>query len=370
MSTVSSITHLYSLLYSNLIHKPKQIVRLMKTPSLYKSASYYPELPPRGSRNNFIYQVMQIIKYGFPNDYFFMYGMDVKSDIEREKYVNYAEFMKLRDKLNNIPNNGADILRNKLYFYIVARSIGIDTPEVRYAFVAGKLFSVNGGLTEISFNSILSNDKDLFCKELNGECGKGVHSISIKENRVFIDGRLSSIETLEGIMRGSNFIMQDYLHQHHEMNRLYPNSVNTIRLVTVQDNNKHRIVVFPSILRIGANGAFVDNTSQGGIAVGFNLKTGQLNEFGFFKPQYGRRVSAHPNSGVVFSDFHIPFIEKAVNDAVRFHELLGGIHSIGWDIAIGDQGPVFIEGNDNWEINGPQVGNHGFRDEINTFFKI
>jgi hypothetical protein len=28
---------------------------------------------------------------------------------------------------------------------------------------------------------------------------------------------------------------------------------------------------------------------------------------------------------------------------------LYGIHSIGWDIAITDNGPIFIEGNDDWD---------------------
>ena len=48
--------------------------------------------------------------------------------------------------------------------------------------------------------------------------------------------------------------------------------------------------------------------------------------------------------------------------------MLKDIHSIGWDIAIGKDGPVFIEGNDNWEINGPQVGNRGLKKEFEEYF--
>ena len=132
----------------------------------------------------------------------------------------------------------------------------------------------------------------------------------------------------------------------------------------------NRIKVYPSILRIGANGSFVDNTSQGGIAVGFNLETGQLNEYGFHKPQFGRRVKTHPNSGIKFSEFTIPFIKEAEEQAIYFHSMLTGLQSVGWDIAIGPDGPIFIEGNDNWEINGPQVGNHGMAAEIKEAFKI
>ena len=48
--------------------------------------------------------------------------------------------------------------------------------------------------------------------------------------------------------------------------------------------------------------------------------------------------------------------------------MLKDVHSIGWDIAIGANGPIFIEGNDNWEINGPQVGNGGLKKEFEEYF--
>ena len=42
---------------------------------------------------------------------------------------------------------------------------------------------------------------------------------------------------------------------------------------------------------------------------------------------------------------------EAVELACRAHRSLYGIRTIGWDVAISDNGPVFIEGNDNWEIS-------------------
>ena len=98
------------------------------------------------------------------------------------------------------------------------------------------------------------------------------------------------------------------------------------------------------------------------------MQTGRLHEDGFCKPQFGRRLQVHPNTGVRFHNFYIPFIKEAEEQAIRFHSFLKDIHSIGWDIAIGKDGPIFIEGNDNWEINGPQVGNHGLRQEFKEYF--
>ena len=90
----------------------------------------------------------------------------------------------------------------------------------------------------------------------------------------------------------------------------------------------------------------------------------------FYKPQYGLKTTEHPNSHIVFESFCIPHISKAIEQAKLFHSTLNDIHSIGWDIAIGEDGPIFIEGNDNWEINGPQSCNRGLAPEFyNLFFK-
>ena len=42
--------------------------------------------------------------------------------------------------------------------------------------------------------------------------------------------------------------------------------------------------------------------------------------------------------------------------------MLKDIHSIGWDIAFTENGPIFIEGNDNWEITGIQATNGGMKE--------
>ena len=54
--------------------------------------------------------------------------------------------------------------------------------------------------------------------------------------------------------------------------------------------------------------------------------------------------------------------------ARRFHSELHEIHSIGWDSAITDAGPCFIEGNDNWEISLVQICSKGLQREFEELF--
>jgi hypothetical protein len=60
---------------------------------------------------------------------------------------------------------------------------------------------------------------------------------------------------------------------------------------------------------------------------------------------------------------------ESLETVKRFHNYFKDIHSIGWDIAITEDGPVIIEGNDNWEISLVQICSHGLQGEFNSYFK-
>lgn len=354
-----------------LFKRPRLLMDLLHHKECYSGQSYYPEMPSRPKWKNFLYQVGQIMKYGRKNDYFYMYGLDVKSDQERAEYVNFKQFFDRICYLNvdSNRNNSTCILRNKLYFDIFAKGIGVKTPKIRAYYSQGQLYIWDGKFIKKPFSEI-SNfpDTELFCKETDGECGAGIFILKINKGELSANGKIVSPDQLEQMITGAEYLFQEIVQQHPKMSELYSGSINTIRLVTVRSLKDNQLHLMPSILRIGANGSFVDNTSQGGIAVGFNLDTGQLNRFGFQKPQFGFKSEVHPNSGVRFSEFFIPQIKEAEQMALHFHSMLKDLQSIGWDIAIGPDGPIFIEGNDNWEINGPQVGNHGLRKEFEEYF--
>ena len=362
-------------LYHNCVVKPKAFVYLVSHNELYKSRSYFQEEHPNKTTFRiFLEQCRQILKYGAPNKFYFMYGFDVKTIKEQDAYVNYSEFMKVRNRLNLAsPHNSTCILRNKLYFSFIANAIGIKTPRILVYADNGVLFSEleHKIITLIDFlKGKEYTEKTLFCKSIDGECGEGIFTLRIEAKKILVNNTETSEKELQCILHNGRILIQELIVQHPEMKRLYDQSINTIRLVTVRDVKNGQIVVLPSILRVGANGNKVDNTSQGGIAIGFDLETGRLHKYGFF-PEYGLKAISHPNSGICFENFVIPNINEVVKQAKYFHSFLQDIHSIGWDVAISLEGPVFIEGNDNWEINAPQIAcNRGLRKEFETYFIV
>ena len=367
----SRMTKVYRAASAWLLVRPSQFVSLLKNKSLYKHATYYPELSDKvkSPRRIFLEQVGQILRFGKANEFYFLYGFDVKTKEEQEKYVHAWPFQLRRGDLNlSLYQNYSCILRDKLVFSLFAEGIGVKTIKILFYTTEGKLFDYVTK-EECQMDKLLMlGDTKMFCKPLDGEEGKGAFVLQIMNGVLYKNGTPVSIDQIRSMLTQRRYLVQEFLTQHEEMSRLHSQSINTIRLVTVRGIKDGRIHILPSILRIGTGDSVMDNTSQGGIAVGVNIETGNLKEFGFFKPQYGTKTDVHPNSKIKFRDFQVPFFEEVKRQAVYFHSMLPQIHSVGWDIAVGPNGPIFVEGNDNWEINGPQSCNGGMKKEFDAYF--
>ena len=345
-----------------LLIRPRSFITLLSHKELYDAPSYFPELSGqrRSTRQRFLDQCETIIQYGTPNKYYFPYGLDVKPKETHKQYVHFDHFFKRLCHLNlSSPTNCCCLLRDKILFNIFANGIGIKTPQNVFYSSNGKIYDFQSK-QEMSPADLMKLDgSELFCKIINGECGNGIFKLTIQDNQCFINGQLSNSEDVWKKLTSARYLAQNVIKQHASLASLHPQSINTLRIITVKSRKDGVIRVFPSILRIGTGDSIVDNTSQGGICVGIDLDTAYLKKYGFYKPQFGRKTSSHPDSGIIFEQFQIPYLHQAINQALYFHSMLPGMHSVGWDIAIEENGPTFIEGNDNWEINGPQICNGG-----------
>ena len=98
---------------------------------------------------------------------------------------------------------------------------------------------------------------------------------------------------------------------------------------------KGKIIVTPSILRIGVNGHFLDNAHAGGIFIAVD-KDGTLHKTAFteFKTEYIK----HPNIGLIFENYKIELFPEVINAAVKMHEALIQLGVINWDFTIGKDG--------------------------------
>ena len=340
-------------------------IEILKKQDFYKGKSYFPELKSKSIEERFEDCVEQIKEYGWPDFNYMVYGMDVKTSDESHKYVNGMEFVYRRNYLNFERNNfnSCCLLRNKLYFGIFAKSIGIKTPKDLALIENGKILNISEKFKEISNMEFLALSDDMFCKSLDGENGVGVFHLQVQGGQFLVNGASSDIDSFIESLGDASYIVQEKIYQHEEVNRLYPTSINTIRVCTVRNLQSDKIGAWPSIFRVGAGGSHIDNGSQGGIMLDVNLETGMLNKYGYRFAKFGggTRFTHHPDTNIEFATYQVPFIKEAIEQCIYFHSMLKDIHSIGWDVVITPEGPAFIEGNDDWEIVDSQL-DHGVRD--------
>ena len=369
----------------SLFTRIRKVLSIIKHRSDYlRGPSYYPECEHKSSFQIIKDQIFFAWKYGFVEEYYYTYGFD-REEMNSEKMQEYIS--PYRDFLNRIDNlnfhnpyydsfNGKMTCRvinqDKFYFYLFLSRLGIPTPKV-YCFVRqnkilyiDETFSIDKSLSvSEQLKELFSHDMDVFAKPSDGMMGKGVFRLQIKDSRSYIDGVEFDINDLVNIIISSDYLLQETIVQHKEMSVLCSSSVNTIRLQTVMDKDGN-VIPFGAMIRIGREGSSVDNWAKGGIIVGIK-DNGELKGTGYLKPKYGTTTMKHPNSNLVFEGYKIPFYQEAVNKAIELHRIMYRSHSIGWDIAITPQGPLFIEGNDRWEISMVQAV-HGGMGYLRKYF--
>lgn len=350
---------------------------IFEAKSICKQDSYYPDEPHKSTWQVFCDQLYFIWKFGRWDKYYFVYGFDRKS-MDRKKicdeYIVYEHpFLNKMFKNNNYfdRKNGTYsancIVTDKFYFYLFLKSLNVPTPKILYYTRNGRLFYDEYNRDK-EISTILTHDMDAFAKQFDGQLGDGAFAIKVQDAKVYVNNVLvPSTDDLLKTFTTANYIIQERIIQHPALNKLCSTAVNTIRLVTLITPEEDIIPVRAG-LRIGREGNCVDNCAKGGIFVGIDMNTGKLMKKGIIKPPHGKIVYQHPDNGIVFEGYDIPFFKEAVELAKELHSKLYRIHSVGWDISITPMGPVFIEGNSLWEVSGTQAAVGGLK-HIEKYFK-
>ena len=267
------------------------------------------------------------------------------------------------------------VLDNKLYFNMFYSQFGISTPRViafnhKYMFASGSrtTFIRNGQeFRDFLIGQFNQNPEceTLFIKKLySSSSGRNVHVIPA--DKVFKDDPV--IGDIFREVTDSEFIFQERIKQHPELQRLNPDSLNTMRVDSFIDKDGH-IEIISAFLKMSINGLPMDNNTSGGYGVGIDMKTGKLRKNGYSKIKVSGVgiLTEHPLTHVEFEGFTIPMFEEALQLVTCAAGLMPGLRLVGWDVGIGETGPVIVEGNSDYGINsndlmyGGYMANETFR---------
>lgn len=168
---------------------------------------------------------------------------------------------------------------------------------------------------------------------VNSEGGSGIRFWSKKE-----DGE----DVLMSILREKgHYIISSVVSQSKTLKQIHEASLNTIRIITLVHNNA--VHILSHTLRMGVNGAKVDNAASGGIFCGIE-SSGKLKDVAY--DSLGNVYNEHPQSGR-FDNITIPNFEKCKDLVKGCAPRLSRISRLcSWDICLNENDqPMLIEVN-------------------------
>ncbi len=293
-----------------------------------------------------------VTKY-FPHNYF--------------KYRIFEKNKDVRDFVYYIPGVLYDFIRND----VINNQAYLNLVENKYIF--NKLLNLSKlpcttiygryvkGVGYFNYDNEYMSGKDFF-KEIEGDFitkpikseaqGGAIRLIRVhidkNEKKFVVNNKTMNLDEFQGYMISdiakdwSEIMLEKKVGQHEFLNRLNKSSLNTIRIDTLR-RKKGDVTILGAFLRVGRSGNHVDNWYQGGLTIGINLEEGCLYEVGYDAGV--NKYLEHPDSKINFKGIKIPYWIDVVNKVKQAAVAIPNINSVGWDVAVTENGPVIIEGN-------------------------
>jgi hypothetical protein len=268
-----------------------------------------------------------------------------------------------------------EILDNKLFFELFYHQFDITLPKIimynhKKMFFTGNNTNVVNNVNDFSvlleevFKKNPSSDSIFIKKTCSSASGRNIYKLFLQQFRS--DPEI--IREIYSEVIKSEFLFQETIKQHPDLNKLNSSSLNTIRFDTFIDQDG-KIEIISAFIKMSTNDSHVDNNIAGGCGVGIVLETGRLKKCGYSKIRINgvKVLTQHPITEMIFENLTVPFFREAKELTLKAASFLPELRLVGWDVGIAESGPVLIEGNSDYGINSNDLMDGGYR--ANTKFR-
>lgn len=264
------------------------------------------------------------LKYGTSLHEYFYYGFYNKPAALRAEYASMGFMYEFQKKMN--PPEKRFMLSDKNKF------------DVAFAeFMGRKLMNpMTSSVEEIA--GFINGSEKVVLKRSTGGGGKNV--------KILKGNEVNAKAIHEQAIREKFDILEEFVQQHDDLQKLSPNSLNTVRFIT-QLTKDGSVDIIGASLRMGVL-KNTDNLSSGGITCKINVETGTIESNGVAFDITQPECQEHPVSKVKLIGFKIPYWEEVKAMCVAAASKYDDNKSVGWDVAIKQEGPLLIEGNHDW----------------------
>lgn len=259
--------------------------------------------------------------------------------LNKHNYKNYLNEFD-RWKLRDINGDYRVIVDDKMLFHEFTKDF-LKMPKLIGEINNGKLYKnkILCGISELNFPVVFKN--------ISTGGGRGFKFIDFKNGSFYINNE--PVDEKNIFAETDNGIIEEAVVQNQFFSKFYPNSLNTLRIVSINDNGN--FLITNAVFRMGTSrSGFVDNASRGGIFSVINLETGKLNlAHSYFVSD---KFAKHPDTNIRIEGEVIPFFESIKNFVIENHKKLKFLKFIAWDIAVcEDNSFICIEANASSDLS-------------------
>lgn len=317
-------------------------------------------------KNNFKVSIFNKLRAnifgGFLADQYVLY--DLKHN-DKNEYL--SEFDWYRSRYINEPFDFA--FNNKVICSEILKTY-VRMPVNYFIKNKGYIYDFETGIKgEDDILKCLDEKGELFLKPFALGKGNGVHLIEKDDDSIWLDKEKCTTEDFfEFLREKEDYILCEYMAQHDYAKKLYSDTVNTIRMITMRDIHTHEFEVFYAVQRIGRKATIpVDNGSKGALISRIDIDTGILSEARCLNDL--KEYIKHPDSGSKIEGVKIPKWKKVQEEILEVCRKLPYMDFIAWDILVMKDGICVIEANTSSGVNILQLWGGQRQGKLGEFFK-
>lgn len=272
------------------------------------------------------------LAYGFQPDEYLCFGLEKQSMEGRRQWISDLERYVYIYSMNDIKD--AQLFNNKARTY-----------EIFGTYYGREAISIRIPKDYDRFSDFTEKHAIFVKKQVFEGCGRSIELVDIKnigmEKKAYFERLIASGE----------HIIEEQIQAHDVISALNPSSVNTVRCITFR--TRDGICIPFTFMKIGRNGAFVDNGGAGGLLVEIDPETGEFTSDGFDEDMVCYEV--HPDTRVRFKGYQLPEWDRVLALCKEISLLTPNVMCIGWDLTYSDKGWIVVEGNGMTQLIGPQI---------------
>lgn len=287
-------------------------------------------------------------RHGFLRFRYKLYGLDQGGD--PAQYLSDFTCAMNQGKING---RFSELINNKYAFGLLMNYLGMPTPEIKGLILKGVFYSLGAGRTDKASDFLLAAiapGEKIVLKPIWGWHGFGFICLAREGEGYRVNGESVPAPLVAGLIDKLNdCIVTAFVNQGEFSRTLYPQTPNTVRMVTLWDAEKSKAFVARAVMRIGTSRSFpVDNfkAGQGGLSAMIDPGTGELGP-GAMADAFGKPVwhRHHPESHAPIQGIVVPSWEDLRASILDYAGRFAFIPYIGWDIILTDGGFSILEAN-------------------------